>query len=97
MSFTIRTVPPICRVVRREIFASPRSLSYVGELGEIRVRATFGDDDWIGLISVGGKEYRCYLSRVEIEGIMMDAGRSLDGKFYRDKMVQKHKFTLIEI
>lgn len=62
-----------------------------------RVRATFGDDDWIGLISVGGKEYRCYLSKVEIEGIMTDAGRTLDGKFRRGDMVQKHKFTLIEI
>ena len=62
------------------------------------VVADFGKDDWTGTMSVGGKEYRVYVAKMEQKAL--DDYPYLDittGKLHRDILGYKHKFTLIEM
>ena len=62
------------------------------------IHASFGEKDWQGTLTVGGNTYEVYIGNMEckvIDGPL--SGRMMDGRYYRDKPVQKHKFTLIEL
>lgn len=61
------------------------------------VVSDFGEDDWVGTLSVGGNEYSVYIGRIETETIDADCGRTLDGTLVRGNPITKHKFTLIEV
>ena len=62
------------------------------------VAANFSDNDYTGVLSVGGNEYKVYISRVETNTIVGEnAGRTLDGKVHFDRPKRKHVFTLIEL
>lgn len=59
--------------------------------------ATFSKNDYTGVLWVGGKEYKCYIGEVRAETFCLNAGRGMDGAFYRTDPIVKHKFTLIEV
>ena len=68
------------------------------EYDDSGVRASFGADDWVGTLTVGGVEYAVYLGEMQATVIQgANAGRDLDGTFHADPIGVKHKFVLIEM
>ena len=65
--------------------------------GEGRISAKFDASDGTGIVSIFGKTYQCYVSKMEAEGISLNAGRDMSGRMIRENTIYKHKFTLIEI
>ena len=62
------------------------------------IRAEFGKEDGIGVVNLMGKEYRCYVSKMEAVGICSpNAGRDMSGRLFRGDVTYKHKFTLVEV
>lgn len=72
---------------------------YCGTVYEGRnVIAEFGHEDWVGILKVGDREYKCYIGAVEITPIFSPfSGRDMSGKLHIEKVVEKRKFTLIEM
>ena len=62
------------------------------------VVASFGENDWMGTLKVGEKEFPVYIANIEITTIEgANAGRTIDGRLNRDIIKQIHKFTLVEM
>lgn len=65
-----------------------------GENGDVRVSF----DDSTGIVKVGGQEYKCYVSQMEIHPLVSaNAGRDMSGRMLRDTVRLIHKFTLVEV
>ena len=61
------------------------------------ISATFEDRSECGEITIHGKSFNVYLSRVDISSIGGNAFRSVDGRLHRCNPITKHKFTMIEM
>lgn len=62
------------------------------------IEANFDASDGIGIVNLMGKQYTCYVSKMEALGIDgPNAGRDMSGRLIRDPICYKHKFTLVEV
>ena len=72
---------------------------YCGTKYDLRpnpVSATFDENDLTGVLSVGGKEFRVYISRMDAKTVFTSYGRDVLGHVCADRRIV-HTFTLIEI
>lgn len=62
------------------------------------VVCNLSENDYTGILNVGGKEYQVYLGHMEGHIICgPNSGRDMYGRIHRDNPTMKHTFSLIEI
>lgn len=61
------------------------------------ISASFGTDDYMGVMKLGNEEINVYIGSMEAHLIGGNAYRDANGNLHRDKPKMKRKFTVIEI
>lgn len=68
------------------------------EYSENGITAKFSEKDYTGTIQIGNTIFQGYIGDMEISTIAIGcSGRGIDGKLKPGKMIEKRKFTVIEI
>lgn len=61
------------------------------------VTASFGKDDYVGIMKLGDEEIKVYIGSMEGHFIGGDSYRDCEGNLHIDKPRMKRKFTVIEV